>query len=146
MPENCELSEDLLTLEDVAMLLSHTDHLPARVALKLPRVIGTDPRLAAHVGQLQDMAREAGLEAECRDWPEIAFLCHRDLDRLLAAEDWQHPAEVLDPDGEVGVSYRELIRAAETRARRSDDPKLPEVRRRLKRAWAAERMRTGSQG
>lgn len=141
MPDNSELSEDLLTLEDVAILLSHTDQLPASVVRKLPRVIGTHPGVAGHVERLRAMAREAGVGAERGDWSQVAFYSHQDLDRLLAAEDWQDPAEVLDPQGEVGVSYRELVCVAEARARGSRDPRLGKVHGRLQRALAAEAER-----
>jgi len=35
---------------------------------------------------------------------------------LVEADGWQHPAELLDPDGSRGISYRELVCLAEARA------------------------------
>ena len=139
MTELTEPNAELLTLEDLAALLSHTDQLPLRTALKLTEVIRTDPRFADQVEVLQTMARQAGIGLDREDWPEAALHCHRDLERLLATEGWEHPAEVLDPDGETGVTYRELVHLAEARAGASEDPRLGEIRQRLQRAWAAER-------
>ncbi len=65
-------------------------------------------------------------------------------------EGWQHPAEVLDPDGTLGIAYRELVRLAEARvagARAAEEQatgtpesaRLPEVQEKLERAWAEEK-------
>ena len=36
----------------------------------------------------------------------VGLRCLEDIERLVQADDWQHPAEVLDPTGEEGISYR----------------------------------------
>lgn len=136
-----EIREDLLTLEDVAALLSGCDQIPIPTALKLARVIGTDHRFAPHVERLQAMARQAGIASGRDDWPDAALHCHRDYQRLLDAEDWEHPADVLDPEGTRGISYPELARTAEARARGSEDPRLAEIQQKLERAWAGKKER-----
>ncbi len=142
MTQHTEIDETLLTLEDVAHLLAQAGQLPLETIRKLAPVIATDHRFARHVESLESLARDAGVDTERGDWPLAAFYCQRDFERLLAAEGWQHPAEVLDPDGTLGIAYRELVRLAGARAGRSREPgRLPAVRKRLERAWAEARTK-----
>ncbi len=49
---------------------------------------------------------------------------------------------MLDPEGDVGVSYRELAHLAAARAERDGDTGTTrEVRQKLERAWAQQRER-----
>ena len=136
MARRTEIDETLLTLEDLAHLLARNNQLPFATIRKLEQVVRTDSRFAKHVDELEALARDAGIDTALDDWPVAAFYCHRDFDRLVEVEDWQHPAEVLDPDGTLGISYRELMRVAEARAARSREPgRWRELRGRLDRAW-----------
>ena len=72
-----------------------------------------------------------------------AFRAHEYLDRLLADERWEHPAEVLDAEGELEPYFRELIEVARARAERVDEPsQLLAVRQKLEAAWTEEQART----
>ncbi len=142
MTPNTEIDETLLTLEDVAHLLGQTDQLPRETVRKLVAVIGTDHRFAGHVERLESQARDAGIETDLADWPAAAFYCHRDFERLVAAEGWLHPAEVLDPDGEVGISYRELVGLAEKQTAHAREPgRLLAIQEKLERAWAEDKAK-----
>ena len=141
MPKNREIDETLLTLEDVAYLISLARDLPTETAQKLPGLIRSDPRFAVHVEKLETMTTGAGLDPTRDEQVYSALVSHGEFDRLLAAEEWEHPAEVLDPKGDLGIHYRELVQTATTRARQSDDPKLAEIQRKLERAWAGEQER-----
>ncbi len=134
---------DLLTLQDVALLLAgKPDQIPRDTARRLPEVIRTDPRFAGLVEELRALAREAGFEPVRDEDLETALDCRRDLERLLAAEGWEHPAEVLDPEGDVGISYRELSCLAAARAERERGRGRPRaVQEKLERAWASQRER-----
>ncbi len=143
MSEAPEIDESLLTLEDVAILISAAGDLPAATAGRLARAVRTDPRFEPHVERLDALAGEAGLPA-ADDRPLSALHCDRSFERLAAATDWRHPAEVLDPDGDRGIAYPELLRLARTRARLPGAPgRYAEVLARLEEAWAEERERAG---
>lgn len=137
-----EIDETLLTLEDAAHLLGRTDQLPSETIRRLGPVFGSDARFAGHVERLEALARAAGIETDVDDWPATALYCHRDFDRLVATDGWQHPAEVLDPDGSLGICYHELVRIAEARAQRAREPdRLLAIKDRLEQAWADEQAR-----
>ncbi len=136
-----EIDESLLTLEDVALVLSASREVPAGTAGRLAGVVRTDPRFEPHVERLEALAEEAGLP-EAQDRPLSALHCQRSFERLAAAKDWRHPAEVLDPDGELGIAYRELVHLARARARRQGAPRsYGEALVKLEAAWAQEKER-----
>ncbi len=100
----------------------------------------TDPRFAGHYQALATLARGAGFHPVRDEDLETALDCHRDFHRLLETEDWEHPSEILDPAGELGVSYRELANIAAAFAERTGGAgRAPAVREKLERAWADER-------
>ncbi len=127
--------ETALTLEEIATLADGTDALD-NVAWKLAPLVRSHPRLAGPIAELEAMAQDARV-AGLRDAVDL----HHDFDRLAAAQ-WQHPAEVLDPD--AGISYPELIAIASARAgkaRGAERRRLLGIRERLELAYADYRGR-----
>ena len=133
---------DPLSLEEVARVLGNVE-LSAETSNRLHEAVRSDPRLAVPVAGLEAMARDAGIEPATAQDLWHAFRAHEYLDRLLAAERWEHPAEVLDAEGELEPYFRELIEVARARAERLDEPsRLPAVRQKLEAAWTEEQART----
>ncbi len=108
---------DLFTLEEVAQLADKTDQFSSAIKDKLRSLVRSDPSYAPQLAELERLAQDAGLP-ETNDRLYAGWLFNQEFDRLLEAEDWQHPAEILDPDGNLGIGYQELINIAESRARR----------------------------
>ncbi len=132
---------ELLSVEEVARVLGNVE-LSGETASRLRKVVRGDPRLAVPVAGLEAMARDAGLDPAAAEDLWDGFRAHQVFDRLLAAEDWQHPAEVVDAEGELEPYFRELIQMAEARARRADDSgRVLAVREKLERAWAEEQAK-----
>ena len=137
-----ETSSHPLTLEDVAQLADKSDQLSCATMDHLRLFVRSDELFAPQLTVLESMARDAGL-GESNDRLYAGLQCNEELDDLLESRDWQHPAEVLDPEGTLGISYRELIRIAEARARRAEESAaLDEVRDKLELALAAEKAKT----
>ncbi len=117
-----------LTLEEIASLADGED-LHFEAIKKLPALVRSHPRLAEPLAELRRLAEEAG-GTSLRDAVDL----HRDFDRLAAAQ-WRHPAEVLDPD--VGICYPEMIAIASARAGKADGAereRLIGIRERLEQA------------
>ncbi len=117
---------EALTLLEVALLVEGHE-IPPASRRRLRRFHRADLRPKEPLGELEDLADDAGVE----DLVD-GFFYNQELDRLLAADEWAHPAEVLDPHGDVGISYPELLAIADARARRSeDDQHVAEVHQKL---------------
>jgi hypothetical protein len=132
-------TENLLTLEDVAFLYDGLrDDLPEGLAQRLSRWVREDPRFADAVSRLEAIAVEAGLPRERKHRLTEACELIRDLERLLEAEEeWQDPAEVLDPDGGQGLDLAALANLAHSVERRRNPPaNAGEVHDKLVRALA----------
>lgn len=137
-----KLDQSQLTLEDAALLLGGNAELPILTVRRVAEMSRTDPRLEEHYVALEVLARDAGFLPVRDENLETALICHRDFDRLLEAEGWEHPSEVLDPRGEIGISYREMVLIAEARARRAlDAGRVRAVKEKLERAWAQQRAK-----
>ncbi len=133
--------EATLTLEELALLADGmVESLSDDAVRRLAEVIRSDPRFAADLAALEKLAGEAGAPPdESGGRLSAAVAADRALGRLLAAEGWTHPAEILDPDGCAGVPYASLIALATARQETAEYPsRLEEVRRRLEEALAAE--------
>ncbi len=132
-------SSDLLAPQDLALLIDGTGSVPERLAEPLAAILRSDPRFAEPVAELEALARAAGLAPQ-RCYLSRALEAHRDADRLLATTGWQHPAEVLDPEGDRGVDYGPLMHLVAERAKQAGDPTaLRSVHERLTRACGVER-------
>ncbi len=126
--------KDPLTLEDIAVLADETD-LPVDAVRRMGEFARTHPLFAERIARLRALAEEAGVE---RLWD--ALLLSREFESLLQAETWEHPAEVLDPDGNLGIPYRELLHIAEARAARAEDSSVfTVIRQKLSKARDAQR-------
>lgn len=102
--------------------------------------IRTDPRCSEQLAALEAMARDAGVEITEDDDFWFALRSHELFDDLLAAEGWDHPAEVLDEDGELEAYFDELVCVAHARVRQeADSERLAAIREKLERAQAAKR-------
>ncbi len=133
-----QLDEEVLTLEDVALLIDRTDQFPLDTLQRLRNLVTRDTRFSGHVERLEAMAREAEL-GESRDRMNAALLIHRHYRQLEQAEDWwHHPAEVLDPDGTIGVYYKELLAIARARANAGSPP---DFLGKLEAAWVDEQAK-----
>ena len=127
------MNHPVLTLEDIAAL-ADGQGISRQTVRRLREWVRTDQQFAEPVRHLKTLAGDAGV-----DLLGDAELLDRDFDRLLATEGWEHPAELLDPEGEIGVPYAELLAIAEarTRAGRGEDAApIEAVRRKLERAAA----------
>ncbi len=134
-----EIREDLLTLEDAALLADPGGQIPKATLDRVRKLVRTDPRVASHYDYLEALADEADLPAT-GDRLFVGLRCLRDVERLEEARDWRHPGEVLDPTGELGISYPELVQLAGMRARQEGErQRYRTVERRLARAWSEEK-------
>ncbi len=135
-----EIPEDLLTLEDAALLADPHGQLPKDTLDRVRRLVRTDPRATPHYTYLEALADEADMP-ETGDRLHVGFRCLEELDRLEEAEDWQHPAEVLDPTGDAGISYPELIQLAGVLAGEETEPgRYRDIKRKLEGAWSQEKV------
>ncbi len=139
MLKRSEIREDLLTLEDAALLADPDGQVPKQTLDRVRPLVRTDPRVSQHYAYLESLA-------EAADMPETSDRLHRGLrfleevERLEAAGDWQHPGEILDPTGEVGLSYPELVQLAGMLARQEGERgSYRTVERRLERAWSKDK-------
>jgi hypothetical protein len=133
-------TDSLLTLEDVAFLYDGLrDDLPDGLAERLSRWVRQDPRFTDAVSRLEAIAVEAGLPRDRKHRLTEACELIRDLERLLeAGDEWQDPAEILDPDGGQGLDLAGLANLAHSVERRRDPPaNAAEVHDKLVRALAA---------
>ena len=144
VPGGIDVDESVLSVDDVAKLNSAiaSGQLPRPTIRRLADANRADSRFSRHYEALATLARDAGFEPVRDEDLETALECHRDFQRLLDSEGWEHPAEVLDPEGELGISYRELAHIAAARADRAAGEGRPAaVREKLLRAWAAQRQK-----
>ncbi len=136
-----EIREDLLTLEDAALLDDPDGQLPADTRERVRRLVRSDPRASPHYTYLETLADEAEMpESGDRLYVGLRYL--EEIERLEQAEGWQHPGEVLDPTGEAGISYPELIKLAGLWARQGAQPdRYRAIERKLEHAWTKEKAR-----
>ncbi len=123
--------EATLTLEDLAQIVCE-GNIEGDLQERLVAVIRTDPRFSRQFEELEATAAEIGAEDL---WEGLER--HQEFDRLLAAESWDDPAEILNPDdGDLyEVSYRKLLAVADARIARAQDPApIQAVKDRLLRA------------
>ncbi len=134
-----EIREDLLTLEDAALVADEQGQLPRDTEGRVRRLVRSDPRVTGHFDYLEELADEARMP-ETSERLHVGFQCLEELERLEQAADWRHPAEVLDPTGEIGIPYRELLQLAGMRARQAAAPeRYRSIERKLERAWSVEK-------
>ena len=132
----------LFTLEELAEVADHSDQFTRATMDKLRQLVRSLEMFAPQLAYLEALAQDAGLDETRNDRLHAGLQCSRELDRLHEAEDWQHPAEVLDPQGGIGIDCAELAHIAEARARRVDEPiTLLAIREKLENARAAEQAR-----
>ena len=125
-----------LTLEELVQIVCG-GNIDGELQEKVAKIIRADPEFAEQFADLEAMAAAAGADDL---WDGLER--HQDVDRLLAAETWQDPAEVLNPEGSdlYEVSYRKLLAVADARIAAADpsqgqDPSLIEaLRDRLQKA------------
>ena len=130
-----------LTLEELGLVADGlVESLSDDGARRLGQVIRTDPRFETGIAELEQLARAAGLQPGVSfEYLSAAQAGDEALTTLLHADGWNHPAEILDPDGSRGIPYTLLIRLARQReGRREDAGRIRDVRRRLEEAHAAE--------
>ncbi len=119
---NDEIPGDLLTLEEVALLVDGADQVPRETARHLGPVIRTDPRFTRHVETVEALAQDAAIKPGSENRLADGVAANAELDRLLEAAGWTDPAEVLDPSGERGIRYAPLVHIARARAARDNGP------------------------
>ena len=130
-----------LTLEELALVADGlAESLSDDGARRLGQVIRTDPRFETDLAELEQLAREAGLQpGDSFEYLSAAQAGDEALTTLLHADGWNHPAEILDPDGSRGIPYPLLIRLARERAGKGEHAaRILDVRQRLEEAQAAE--------
>ncbi len=100
-------------------------------------LLEANPVTAALVARLRQLAADAGV-TDSPIWADVGLWYSERLDALLAAEGWQAPNEVIDP--EEGCSAGVLLKVLNARlARGQGDPeRLLAVRGRLERAHRSE--------
>ena len=123
-----------LTLEDVALIVDGLADVPRELAIRLSRLLRKDPRFAAPIEELQSMAQDAGIKLGEGGMLTTAHELHRDFDRLLEADGWENPGEVLDAD--AGIDYPRLLQIASARASSTSEPaEILAVTEKLRRAY-----------
>ncbi len=141
MPKTSINNPNPLTLEDVALLADGADGLPAATKRRLRELVMTDPRFQSQLEHLEALAQESGLGEEQGRFGS-ALLVRDHYLQLEQAEGWEHPAEVLDPEGFIGLLYQELLHLAVVRARDTEDSSPAwQIARKLEAAWAEEQAR-----
>ncbi len=134
-------NSELLTLEDVALLADDSDSLPTDTKQRLRNLVLQDTRFRGHLDHLESLAREAGV-GDCHDRFGTALLAHNHYVQLELADNWEHPAEVLDPEGFIGILYQELIHIARARVQSGDaTDRAGKILLQLEGAWAEEQAR-----
>ncbi len=108
----------LLPPADLARILDPSTDLGADTRRRLAAFLRRVPASADAVAALDELAADAGLGENLL----LAWQLNQRFDRLLAAGDWRDPAEVLGVVDWEEAFYPEMIRIAEARAERSDDP------------------------
>ena len=87
-----------------------------------------------HIEQLAEL-RAMAQDAACKFLGD-ALVALEQVEQLLAADNWEHPVEVIG-GGREDVAYPRLIRVAKARAERDEDPgRVVGVKRRLMGAYA----------
>ena len=139
--ERSEIREEILTLEDAALLADPNGQLTRGALRRLRHLARTDPRVIPLFEYLEALADEAELP-DTSNRLDAGLKCLTDVERLLQADDWQHPAEVLDPTGEVGVNYSGLVKLARAWARQAgESDRHRVVGRKLEKAWSEDKAR-----
>ncbi len=127
-----KIGRGTLTLEDLSFVLDTDSSMPDEVQDRVRQDILGDPRYAELFEHAEQIRRDAGV-AEL--WEAMVYGVR--FEKLLAAEDWDDPAEILMP-GEKDTSclgHRELIRIAEARISRGEHPdRLLALKERVARA------------
>ncbi len=117
-----------LAAADLARILDPSTDLDAETRRRLTSFLRRLPSCAATVAELDALAADAGLGDDLF----LAWQLSDRFDRLLAVGEWTDPAEVLGPMDWEEAFYPELIKIADSRAERSDDPeRYRAVRERL---------------
>ena len=88
------------------------------------------------------MATDAGMLPTYPTWPTELVRMHQDVDRLLAAENWNDAAEILDPTGNSGPCYETWFNICLARLARGegDRQRLESAAEKLKRNMDQERQ------
>ena len=118
-----ETDEAELTFEDLVRILCEGD-VDGELQERVARVIRTDPRFTEQITQLEAMAAAARADDL---WDGLER--HLEVDRLLAAESWEDPATILNPEKDhlYELSYRKLLAVADARLATANDPVAVEV-------------------
>ena len=82
-------------------------------------IFGLDDGTRAVRDAFRSHAEDLGERSSIANWPLEAMAVHEALERLLMDE-WEHPAEVLDPSGTVGVPVERLLVVCHAWIRRAD--------------------------
>ena len=121
-----------LTLEDLSYLLCTECEMPEDVHERLRHDILGDPRYGELLAHGEQLRRDTG----CPElWQALAY--GADFERLLEAEGWDDPAEILMPGHEdlPFVGHRQLIGIADARIARGEaTEKLSALKERVERA------------
>jgi hypothetical protein len=125
-----------LNLEDLASVidgeLGELSQEASSALTEFVRVLySDDPAHSEKLAELQQMTRDAGCE-----FLGDGLFAHECLEKLLAADTWDHPVDVLGGERE-DVIYSRIIGIAAARAERADDPEaILDVKRRVEGAYA----------
>lgn len=131
--------EDLFSFAELAQLADRSDQFSRSTMDKLRILVHSMERFAPQLAYLKALAEDAGLPEDQDDRLHAGWLCNQEFDALQATPAWRHPAEVLDPDGNLGIGYAELIHIAGIRARRAEEPAaLQAIGEKLRAAKSAE--------
>ena len=82
-------------------------------------IFGLDDGARAVRDAFRSHAEDLGERSSIPNWPLEALALRDTLERLLMDE-WEHPAEVLDPSGTVGVPVERLLVVCHAWIRRAD--------------------------
>lgn len=130
-------------LRQVADLLLAAEEASPEVSRLAWYLVGRDPLTGPLLTELQVMAKDAHIPIGSPHWAFGAVALNQEVDRLLSADGrtWKRAADLLDPEGDLGIDYPRLVAILEARIARfrGDTSRLRRIRARIVREATEER-------
>lgn len=130
-----------VTAADVARILAAVDASEIASAREIVmKMIKAGPHASAY-RKIEQLAEDTEIATDVGSWELEVVTVEKDLEALLARNDWEEPAEVIDLDGRLGVDYRALLNLCRARLRRGEgsEKRLREVQAKLETSAKKER-------
>ena len=132
------VSRMMLNREDIAAI-HEGNGLPVETLERLTQWVRTDARFQDDIEQLMRLADAAKLPTDDAHRLTGVMVIGTQLQSLLETEqDWSHPADILDPEGEVGLECEALLHLAESQV--THDGRINAILERLRDAAEVDRQ------